>query len=72
MLRIQKSLLYDRMIAAVFPVIYYLTLLLSPTVLIRYMYPFVVTVPALLGLMTAPADKTDKNQKNTQEKLKFD
>lgn len=63
---------YDRMIAAVFPVIYYLTLLLSPTVLIRYMYPFVVTVPVLLGLMTAPADKTDKNQKNTQEKLKFD
>ena len=57
---------YDRMIIAVFPVIYYLTLLLSPTVLIRYMYPFVVTVPVLLGLMTVPATKTDKMQKNTQ------
>lgn len=38
---------YRFVLPVVFLVIYYLTLLLSPTVLIRYMYPFVVTVPAV-------------------------
>lgn len=38
---------YLLLLPAVFLVSYYLTLLLSPTVLIRYMYPFVVTVPVL-------------------------
>ena len=42
---------YRRKYAMVLPVLfltaYYVTLLLSPTVLIRYMYPFVVTVPAI-------------------------
>lgn len=38
---------YVFLLPAVFLVCYYLTLLLSPTVLIRYMYPFVVTVPVL-------------------------
>ncbi|MCI6713764.1 MAG: DUF6020 family protein, partial [Lachnospiraceae bacterium] len=38
---------YRLILPAMFLVVYYLTLLLSPTVLIRYMYPFVVTVPAI-------------------------
>lgn len=38
---------YIMILPAAFLVAYYLTLLLSPTVLIRYMYPFVVTVPAI-------------------------
>jgi hypothetical protein len=38
---------YIFVLPVLFLVIYYLTLLLSPTVLIRYMYPFVVTVPAI-------------------------
>lgn len=38
---------YRLLLPAVFLVGYYLTLLLSPAVLIRYMYPFVVTVPVL-------------------------
>lgn len=38
---------YRLLLPIVFLVIYYMTLLLSPTVLIRYMYPFVVTVPAI-------------------------
>lgn len=41
---------YRLLLPAVFLVIYYMTLLLSPTVLIRYMYPFVVTVPAICCL----------------------
>lgn len=38
---------YKMLLPAAFLVVYYLSLLLSPTVLIRYMYPFVVTVPAI-------------------------
>lgn len=38
---------YHSILPAMFLAVYYLTLLLSPTVLIRYMYPFVVTVPAI-------------------------
>lgn len=38
---------YRFVLPVIFLVLYYLTLLLSPTVLIRYMYPFVVTVPAI-------------------------
>lgn len=43
---------YDLLIPAVFLLCYYMTLLLSPTVLIRYMYPFVVTVPAICCCLT--------------------
>ena len=38
---------YLLLLPAVFLVCYYLTLLLSPAVLIRYMYPFVTTSPVL-------------------------
>ena len=38
---------YTLLLPAVFLVCYYLTLLLSPAVLVRYMYPFVVTAPVL-------------------------
>ena len=48
------SAVYQRdwrgMIPAVFLVMYYLTLLLSPAVLVRYMYPLMVSVPVLWGL----------------------
>ena len=43
---------------------YYLTLLLSPAVLIRYMYPFVVTVPAICCCMSR--DLTKRDSENTQ------
>lgn len=42
---------YRLLFPAVFLASYYLTLLLSPAVLIRYMYPFVVTVPVLCCLL---------------------
>lgn len=42
---------YFLLLPAVFLAAYYLTLLLSPAVLIRYMYPFVVTVPVLCCLL---------------------
>ena len=42
---------YLLLLPAVFPVCYYLTLLLSPAVLVRYMYPFIVTAPVLLGCL---------------------
>ena len=38
---------YEMILPVLFLVAYYLTLLLSPAVLIRYMYPFVVTVPMI-------------------------
>ncbi len=38
---------YRFVLPVIFLVLYYLTLLLSPAALIRYMYPFVVTVPAI-------------------------
>ena len=44
---------YREVLPAVFLVVYYLTLLLSPTVLIRYMYPLVVTVPVILSCLTS-------------------
>lgn len=53
---------YILLMPAAFLVVYYLTLLLSPTVLIRYMYPFVVTVPAICCcLKTEISDFDSKN-----------
>lgn len=51
---------YRLVLPVVFPVIYYLTLLLSPTVLIRYMYPFVVTVPAVCCCLYKDTDQLEK------------
>ena len=48
---------YKMLIPVLFLLMYYFTLLLSPTVLIRYMYPFVVSVPAILCLMTTKNEK---------------
>lgn len=48
---------YREAMPAVFLVVYYLTLLLSPTVLIRYMYPLVVTVPVILSCLTVEKEK---------------
>ncbi len=50
---------YKLLLPVVFLVIYYMTLLLSPTVLIRYMYPFVVTVPAICCCLSAETGKFD-------------
>lgn len=55
---------YDLLIPAAFLICYYMTLLLSPTVLIRYMYPFVVTVPAMCCCLTV--DLMDSKGKNIQ------
>lgn len=55
---------YRLLLPVVFLVIYYLTLLLSPTVLIRYMYPFVVTVPAICCCLCTDLDEFDS--KNIQ------
>ncbi|MDE6212576.1 MAG: hypothetical protein K2M70_03765 [Lachnospiraceae bacterium] len=52
---------YREVLPAVFLVVYYLTLLLSPTVLIRYMYPLVVTVPVILSCVTS--EKKEENVK---------
>ena len=53
---------YHLLLPAVFLASYYLTLLLSPTVLIRYMYPFVVTVPVLCCLLFCKPDDSDTFQ----------
>lgn len=45
------------LLPAVFLTAYYMTLLLSPTVLIRYMYPFVVTVPAICCCLSVDMKK---------------
>lgn len=39
---------YREILPAVFPAAYYMTLLFSPTVLVRYMYPIMVTIPVIL------------------------
>ena len=52
---------YREVLPVVFLVVYYLTLLLSPTVLIRYMYPLVVTVPVILSCLTS--EKKEENVK---------
>lgn len=64
---------YKMLLPAVFLVVYYLTLLLSPTVLIRYMYPFVVSVPFLLCLTSGKrTDIVENTCENRQEVLKKD
>lgn len=55
---------YRLLLPAAFLMVYYLTLLLSPTVLIRYMYPFVVTVPAICCCLNR--ELKDLNGKNIQ------
>lgn len=46
----------------VFLIAYYLTLLLSPTVIVRYLYPLMVTVPVILSnLLTRCADEKYEN-----------
>ena len=52
---------YREALPAIYLVAYYLTLLLSPTVLIRYMYPLVVTVPAIWSCLTS--EKKEENVK---------
>lgn len=60
--------IYRRKYVMILPVFfltaYYLTLLLSPTVLIRYMYPFVVTVPPVCCCLSKDLNANDSE--NTQ------
>lgn len=49
---------------AVFLTAYYLTLLLSPTVIVRYLYPLIVTVPVILPCVLTK--EADWKQENTQ------
>ncbi len=47
---------------AVFLTAYYLTLLLSPTVIVRYLYPLIVTVPVIFSyIMVGDFDMTQEN-----------
>lgn len=47
---------------AVFLIAYYLTLLLSPTVIVRYMYPLMVTVPVIFPyILTKGANEIQEN-----------
>ena len=52
---------YRLLLPAAFPALYYLTLLLSPAVLVRYMYPFMTTAPVLCSLMSAHDHSIGKN-----------
>lgn len=55
---------YEALLPVLFLVVYYLTLLLSPTVLVRYMYPFMVTVPAICCCLYG--DLTGNDSENIQ------
>lgn len=49
---------------AVFLIAYYLTLLLSPTVIVRYLYPLMVTVPVILPYLLT--ESTGRKYENIQ------
>lgn len=55
---------YREILPVVFPVAYYLTLLLSPAVLVRYMYPIMATIPVILPciMMEKPTTKSENIQ----------
>lgn len=55
---------YREMLPVVFLAAYCLTLLLSPTVLVRYIYPLMVTIPVILPCLMSDADW--KEGENTQ------
>lgn len=52
---------YREALPAVFLAAYCLTLLLSPTVLVRYAYPLMVTVPVLLPCLLSGAERKCEN-----------
>jgi hypothetical protein len=49
------------MLPVVFLTAYCLTLLLSPTVLARYSYPLMVTIPVLLPCLLSGAERESEN-----------
>lgn len=55
---------YRETIPAVFLAVYCLTLLLSPTVLVRYIYPLMVTIPVILPCLSL--DVRREKSENTQ------
>lgn len=59
---------YRELFPAVFLAAYYLTLLFSPTVLVRYSYPLMVTVPAILACF-AFGENSEKSE-NIQQIIK--
>lgn len=52
---------YREALPAVFLAAYCLTLLLSPTVLVRYSYPLMVTIPILLACLLSGAERESEN-----------
>ena len=50
---------YRETLPAVFPAAYCLTLLLSPTVLVRYIYPLMVTIPVILPCLLTDAEQME-------------
>lgn len=50
---------WERLVPVSFLTAYYLTLLLSPAVLVRYMYPLMISVPPLLLLGSIPDEADD-------------
>jgi len=42
---------YEKNIALIIPIIYFLTLLLSPAILVRYMFPYFLIAPVLIGIL---------------------
>ena len=52
---------YRKMLPVVFLTAYCLTLLLSPTVLARYSYPLMVTIPVLLPCLLSGAERESEN-----------
>lgn len=55
---------YRKVFPLLFPVAYYLTLLLSPAVLVRYMYPIMATIPVILPCVMT--EKTIEKSENIQ------
>lgn len=52
---------YRKTLPVVFLTAYCLTLLLSPTVLVRYSYPLMVTIPVLLPCLLSGAERESEN-----------
>lgn len=55
---------YREMLPVVFLTVYCLTLLLSPTVLVRYLYPLMVTIPVILPCILTDTERDESE--NTQ------
>lgn len=55
---------------AAFPVLYMMTMLLGPVVQIRYLFPIMVTLPVLTGLLALPGDTAEATELKKQKEEK--